>query len=84
MVPRHPPSQSAAPVMRMLALLRDVQPDDAAPVIVHCSAGCGRTGSLVAIDYIWNLLKVCYRAARHFPLPWEHSRGRGGGCSNGN
>jgi protein tyrosine phosphatase len=51
-------SQSPLPVMQMLSLMRDLQPDDSAPMIIHCSAGCGRTGSLIAIDYIWSVLKV--------------------------
>lgn len=49
--------------MRMLSMIREVQPDDSAPVVIHCSAGCGRTGSLAAIDYVWNLLKQRQLAA---------------------
>jgi hypothetical protein len=44
--------------MRMLAAVRDKQPlSDEWPIVIHCSAGCGRTGTLAAIDHVWGQLK---------------------------
>ncbi|KAI0232568.1 Tyrosine-protein phosphatase non-receptor type 12 [Lamellibrachia satsuma] len=45
-------------VIDLLAKAREFQTCDVPPIVVHCSAGCGRTGSLVVIDYVWNLLKT--------------------------
>ncbi|MEE6493310.1 hypothetical protein FKM82_016788 [Ascaphus truei] len=47
-------------VEHILDLIRDMrllQGDDSIPLCIHCSAGCGRTGVICAIDYIWKLLK---------------------------
>ena len=38
--------------------MRDCQASETLPVLVHCSAGCGRTGSICVIDYVWGLLKT--------------------------
>ena len=40
----------------MVRLVRDCQASETLPVLVHCSAGCGRTSSV--IDYVWGLLKT--------------------------
>ena len=37
--------------------MRDVQSTESRPILVHCSAGCGRTGTICSIDYVWALLR---------------------------
>ena len=38
------------PLLEMVRLVRDCQASETLPVLVHCSAGCGRTNSV--IDYM--------------------------------
>lgn len=38
--------------------MRDVQSSESRPILVHCSAGCGRTGTICSIDFVWALLRT--------------------------
>ena len=40
-----------------------MQASETLPVLIHCSAGCGRTGSICVIDYVWGLLRTGKLAA---------------------
>ncbi|XP_054464701.1 tyrosine-protein phosphatase non-receptor type 22 [Anoplopoma fimbria] len=55
--PDHGVPDSIPPILDMLHEMRSYQAHDDIPFCIHCSAGCGRTGVLCAIDYTWNLLK---------------------------
>lgn len=55
--PDHGAPISVQPILELVRLLREVQPAEDRPVVVHCSAGCGRTGTICCIDYVWGLLR---------------------------
>ncbi|XP_029428702.1 tyrosine-protein phosphatase non-receptor type 22 [Rhinatrema bivittatum] len=55
--PDHDVPSSTEAILGMIATVRQYQEDDSSPVCVHCSAGCGRTGVLCAIDYTGKMLK---------------------------
>ncbi|XP_025789716.1 tyrosine-protein phosphatase non-receptor type 22 isoform X4 [Puma concolor] len=55
--PDHDVPSSIDPILELIWDMRSYQEDDHVPVCIHCSAGCGRTGVICAIDYTWMLLK---------------------------
>ncbi|XP_072552257.1 tyrosine-protein phosphatase non-receptor type 22 isoform X2 [Salminus brasiliensis] len=55
--PDHGVPDSIPPILELLQEMRVHQEHEDVPICIHCSAGCGRTGALCAIDYTWNLLK---------------------------
>ncbi|XP_077074901.1 tyrosine-protein phosphatase non-receptor type 22 isoform X5 [Siphateles boraxobius] len=55
--PDHGVPDSIPAILELLQDMRIYQDHDELPICIHCSAGCGRTGALCAIDYTWNLLK---------------------------
>uniref|UniRef100_A0A3B3S655 protein-tyrosine-phosphatase n=1 Tax=Paramormyrops kingsleyae TaxID=1676925 RepID=A0A3B3S655_9TELE len=56
--PDHDVPSSFDSILDMIALMREHQEHEDVPICIHCSAGCGRTGAICAIDYTWNLLKA--------------------------
>ncbi|XP_063082195.1 tyrosine-protein phosphatase non-receptor type 22 [Cavia porcellus] len=55
--PDHDVPSSVDPILELIWDMRGYQEDDSVPICIHCSAGCGRTGVICAIDYTWMLLK---------------------------
>ncbi|KAI4896711.1 hypothetical protein NFI96_032881 [Prochilodus magdalenae] len=55
--PDHGVPDSIPSILELLQEMRMYQEHEDVPICIHCSAGCGRTGVLCAIDYTWNLLK---------------------------
>ncbi|XP_035307198.1 tyrosine-protein phosphatase non-receptor type 22 isoform X2 [Cricetulus griseus] len=55
--PDHDVPSSIDPILELIWDIRCYQEDDCVPICVHCSAGCGRTGVICAIDYTRMLLK---------------------------
>ncbi|GFR31115.1 tyrosine-protein phosphatase non-receptor type 12 [Trichonephila clavata] len=56
--PDHGVPNSVQPILELVRLIRDCQASEAVPVLVHCSAGCGRTGTICAIDFVWGLMRM--------------------------
>lgn len=55
--PDHGVPDSVQPILELVRLIREVQLSEDKPILVHCSAGCGRTGTICCIDYVWGLLR---------------------------
>ncbi|GCB67707.1 hypothetical protein scyTo_0005185 [Scyliorhinus torazame] len=55
--PDHGIPTSIDPILELIKDMRNYQSHDDIPICIHCSAGCGRTGVICAIDYTWKLLK---------------------------
>eukprot|EP00048_Salpingoeca_helianthica_P002092 m.54494 g.54494 ORF g.54494 m.54494 type:complete len:333 (-) comp11900_c0_seq3:27-1025(-) len=48
----------ATPSLQLLDMARGLEPcDSGVPLLIHCSAGCGRTGAFCAIDFVRSQLK---------------------------
>ncbi|XP_029974777.1 tyrosine-protein phosphatase non-receptor type 18 [Salarias fasciatus] len=54
--PDHDVPQEPFAVLDLLQGVRSSRGGDTSPLLVHCSAGCGRTGVICALDYIHDLL----------------------------
>ncbi|XP_031572401.1 tyrosine-protein phosphatase non-receptor type 12-like [Actinia tenebrosa] len=57
--PDHDVPRSATPLIELTMSFRAfVGSDNKVPVLVHCSAGCGRTGTICALDYARALIQL--------------------------
>ena len=56
--PDHGVPAAVTPILELVRLMRDVQATETRAILVHCSAGCGRTGTICSIDYVWQLLRA--------------------------
>ncbi|KAK3612593.1 hypothetical protein CHS0354_042101 [Potamilus streckersoni] len=76
-VPDHP-----TPLLMFMRRVKASNPPDAGPVVVHCSAGVGRTGAFIVIDAMLERIKhektvdiyghvTCLRAQRNYMVQTE-------------
>ncbi|KAL1517201.1 hypothetical protein ABEB36_000996 [Hypothenemus hampei] len=76
-VPDHP-----APFLQFLKRVKSLNPLEAGPIIVHCSAGVGRTGCFIVIDSMLERMRhektvdiyghvTCLRAQRNYMVQTE-------------
>ncbi|XP_070605026.1 tyrosine-protein phosphatase non-receptor type 22 [Erythrolamprus reginae] len=55
--PDHDVPSSINSIFKFINEMHCYQANRDVPICVHCSAGCGRTGVICAIDYTWTLLR---------------------------
>ncbi|KAM4570655.1 tyrosine-protein phosphatase non-receptor type 18 [Fundulus diaphanus] len=65
--PDHDVPYETRGVLDLLERARSSRGADTSPVLIHCSAGCGRTGVICALDYIHDLL-VTKRLTEDFSI----------------
>ncbi|KAM6981886.1 tyrosine-protein phosphatase non-receptor type 18 [Tautogolabrus adspersus] len=65
--PDHDVPYEAAGVLELLDRVKSSQGTHTSPLLIHCSAGCGRTGVICALDYIHDLL-VTERISADFSI----------------
>ncbi|XP_013909521.1 PREDICTED: tyrosine-protein phosphatase non-receptor type 22, partial [Thamnophis sirtalis] len=73
--PDHDIPSSINSIFQFINEMHSYQANHDVPICVHCSAGCGRTGVICAIDYTWTLLRdnklkrqsATYRAEKIYP-----------------
>ncbi|XP_033647839.1 uncharacterized protein LOC117307256 isoform X1 [Asterias rubens] len=56
--PDHGVPKTVQPIMDMIKLFREYLPNEDHPVVMHCSAGCGRTGTMICIDFVRAQIKA--------------------------
>ncbi|XP_048353545.1 tyrosine-protein phosphatase non-receptor type 22 [Sphaerodactylus townsendi] len=56
--PDHDIPSSIDPILQLIQEIHSYHANTSdAPICIHCSAGCGRTGVICAVDYTWTLVK---------------------------
>ncbi|XP_067423942.1 receptor-type tyrosine-protein phosphatase F isoform X5 [Emydura macquarii macquarii] len=80
--PDHGVPEYPTPILAFLRRVKACNPPDAGPMVVHCSAGVGRTGCFVVIDAMLERMKhektvdiyghvTCMRAQRNYMVQTE-------------
>uniref|UniRef100_A0A4W4ELS5 Receptor-type tyrosine-protein phosphatase F n=1 Tax=Electrophorus electricus TaxID=8005 RepID=A0A4W4ELS5_ELEEL len=80
--PDHGVPEYPTPILAFLRRVKACNPPDAGPMVVHCSAGVGRTGCFIVIDAMLERLKhersvdiyghvTCMRAQRNYMVQTE-------------
>ncbi|XP_072918911.1 receptor-type tyrosine-protein phosphatase F-like isoform X6 [Hemitrygon akajei] len=80
--PDHGVPEYPTPILAFLRRVKACNPPDAGPMVVHCSAGVGRTGCFVVIDAMLERIKhektvdiyghvTCMRAQRNYMVQTE-------------
>ncbi|XP_061549979.1 receptor-type tyrosine-protein phosphatase F-like isoform X13 [Phycodurus eques] len=80
--PDHGVPEYPTPILAFLRRVKACNPPDAGPMIVHCSAGVGRTGCFIVIDAMLERMKheksvdiyghvTCMRAQRNYMVQTE-------------